>query len=67
MAVQTESRTALRELIDLLSEVDQRWAERLGVAFYPLHSGFRSEDFWHHQGLPSWPDLASALTCAVAR
>ncbi len=26
MSIQTESRTALRELIDLLEEVDQRWA-----------------------------------------
>ena len=25
MSVQTESRSALRELIDLLEEVDQRW------------------------------------------
>ena len=35
MTVQTESRTALRELIDLLAEVDQRWAGEEWGGFVP--------------------------------
>ena len=43
------------------TEVDLQWATELGVPFYAVNYGFRSEAFWSDSQQRSWPTLGEAL------